>query len=564
MATNRFQAPDDATMQAIKARGMPQSNRAPGPLGWPALSMASGAVTPAFQSGPMQPRAAVESFDLGGGGAPSRSMVTGDRSLTRNPSGRAGLPLPQMGEQIGSRGMTDQRRSEMAGRRLSSAMRAGDMRATETLYRGPNGYGRGFGPPNAARTPGFGMAPQPPQTIANNGQPLQPPLDPLANLPPPMSTEQALGLPGFGAPAAGDNQPPPLPMASNMPWQGQPLPGMPMGALPPSTFNGGAGLPPPAPFSVQSAGGWDAFTQTMPDGSTKFLNARPTPEAQPTPLSASEMGRIRAAGFAPAEVGGRGFDAQGVPYLQPIPQPVPTEKVTEGPNGTTRTYTQPRGAAPTAAPATAQDRVNKLMEKAGIKPTASTQTGQMPNANYAAPLRPEQMLEEARNEYARTGNDAALKQYFAQYPSEAVRLNQQEQQIWGQVAGQVDRLGRAAGNRGDAQDARNAYIDRYSGSPFTQGAISAEFEQNFPGAMRAINGSLPMPDLNLIGNANDLSRRAAAAAGRTMPAMPQRAPLQPMPPPLPMMIAERNPQGFVARLNQLPTLPAFMRPTIRR
>lgn len=562
MATNRFQAPDDATMQAIKARGMPQSNRAPGPLGWPALSMASGAVTPAFQSGPMQPRAAVESFDLGGGGAPSRSMVTGDRSLTRNPNGRAGLPLSPMGEQIGSRGMTDQRRSEMAGRRLSSAMRAGDMRATELLYRGPNSYGRGFGPPQ-----GFGPPPrsvpmgpplQPSSTIVNNGQP--PPTAPL--MPPPMSTEQALGMPGFGAPAADDNQPPPMP--SNLPWQSQPLPGMPMGALPPSTFNGGAGLPAPAPFSVQSAGGWDAFTQTMPDGSTKVLNARPTPEAQPTPLSASEMGRIRAAGFAPAEVGGRGFDAQGVPYLQPIPQPVPTEKVTEGPNGTTRTFTQPRGAAPTAAPTTAQDRVNKLMEKAGIKPTASTQTGQMPNANYAAPLRPEQMLEEARNEYARTGNDTALKQYFAQYPSEAVRLNQQEQQIWGQVAGQVDRLGRAAGNRGDAQDARNAYIDRFAATPFTQGAISAEFAQLYPGAMNAINGSLPMPDVNLIGNANDLSRRAAAAAGRTMPAMPQRAPLQPMPPPLPMMIAERNPQGFVARLNQLPTLPAFMRPTIRR
>jgi hypothetical protein len=45
--------------------------------------------------------------------------------------------------------------------------------------------------------------------------------------------------------------------------------------------------------------------------------------------------------------------------------------------------------------------------------------------------------------------------------------------------------------------------------------------------------------------------------------MPRAAP-QPLPPPLPMMIAERNPQGALARLNQLPTLPAFMRPTIRR
>jgi hypothetical protein len=484
-------------MQAIKARGMPQSNRATSPLGWPAMSMASGAVTPAFQSGPMQPRAAVESFDLTRNLGASRSMVTGNRSLTANPNGRAGLPLSPMGQPV-------------------------------------------------------------PQGMPPTGQPeMQQPL------PPPMSAEQALGMP-MGQPpaaAASNNAPPPMPM--NLPWQGQPLPGVPMDALPPSTFNGGAGLPPPAPFSVQSAGGWDAFTQTMPDGSTKFLNARPTPEAQPTPLSAGEMGRIRAAGFAPAEVGGRGFDAQGVPYLQPIPQPVATEKITKGPAGTTRTYTQPRNAAPAAAPASAQDRVNKLMEKAGIK-TASTQTGQMPNEAYAAPLSPEQLLDEARNEYARTGNDAALKQYFAQYPSEAVRLNQQEQQLWGQVAGQVDRLGRAAGNRGDAQDARNAYIERFAATPFTQGAISGEFEQLYPGAMRAMNGSLPMPDVNLIGQANDLSRRAAAAAGRPMPALMPRAAPQPLPPPLPMMIAERNPQGALARLNQLPTLPAFMRPTIRR
>jgi hypothetical protein len=245
----------------------------------------------------------------------------------------------------------------------------------------------------------------------------------------------------------------------------------------------------------------------------------------------------------------------------------PTERVTEGPAGTTRTYTQPRSAAP-APPPPAASTAPGIKTPSGNQfrraDSASTQTGQMPKANYAAPLTPEQMLDAARDEYARTGNDAALKQYFAQYPSEAVRLNQQEQQIWQQVAGQVDRLGRAASNRGDAQDARNAYIERFAATPFTQGAISGEFEQLYPGAMRAMNGSLPMPDVNLIGQANDLSRRAAAAAGRTMPAMAPRVPLQPMPPPLPMMIAERNPQGALARLNQLPALPAFMRPTIRR
>lgn len=197
-----------------------------------------------------------------------------------------------------------------------------------------------------------------------------------------------------------------------------------MGQLPPSTLMGGAGLPPPPAYSMQQVGGFNVLTGPDGQGGSKFLNAYTDPSlGAPTPMSAAELGRIRAAGYAPAEVGGRSFDAQGVPYLQPLPpKPVPTERVTEGPTGTTRTYTQPRGQQPAAPTATPQDRINKLMEKAGMQSTASTQTGQMPNANYAAPINPAQLLDEARNEYARTGNDMALRQYFAQYPSEAVQF----------------------------------------------------------------------------------------------------------------------------------------------
>ena len=380
-------------------------------------------LAPVYSSGPMQPRPDVESFDLTRNFGPSRSLVTGDRSLTRNPNGRMGMPqLDAMGERIGSRGMTPLRRMEIAARR-------GDMRANETLLRaqaGMGGFGpRGYGQPQAAPQ-GYG-APQPPPTRANNNQPLPPALDPLANLPPPATTEEALGMPSAGAPAAASGQAAPVPMLPplNMPWQGQPLPGgMPMGQLPPSTLMGGAGLPPPPAYSMQQVGGFNVLTGPDGQGGSKFLNAYTDPNrGAPTPMSAAELGRIRAAGYAPAEVGGRSFDAQGVPYLQPLPpKPVPTERVTEGPTGTTRTYTQPRGQQPAAPTATPQERVNKLMEKAGMQSTASTQTGQMPNANYAAPINPAQLLDEARNEYARTGNDTALRQYFAQYPSEAVQF----------------------------------------------------------------------------------------------------------------------------------------------
>ena len=315
-------APDDSTMSSIKAFGAPQGNRMPLPPAMPAPK-------------------AVESFDLRQSFGPSRSMVTGDRSLTRNPSGRAGLPLAPMGEQIGSRGMTDQRRSEIAGRRLSSAMRAGDMRATELLYRGPNGYGRGFGPP-----PGRGYTPPllRPDSLMPQPAAAAPQAPAMPALPPPMSTEQALGLPGFAQPAAADNQPAPMPMAPNLPWQGQPLPGFDSSkSLPPSTLMGGAGLPPPPRFSETAVGGMNLIVDNT--NGKQVGNYKPEP-LQPPPLNNDELRRLREGGYRPTGV----FLPNGQPQLEPLPAaPQPTERVTEGPNGTTRTYTQPRGTQ--AAPA---------------------------------------------------------------------------------------------------------------------------------------------------------------------------------------------------------------------
>jgi hypothetical protein len=533
------------------------------------MSMSAGTVTPAFQSGPMQPRGPVQSFDLTRNFGPSRSLVTGDRSLTRNPNGRMGAPqLDAMGERIGSRGMTPLRRMEMLARRaytrgddrglaaatmplLGIAQQQQGMdfsreRDATNFQQGLQMYGMQQQDQQARDQAqrGFQMEDWQRQQEAmrqrdqtNFNQSLM--LQGLATGEQAMRDERARQqqeqqrvtgfemLPGPG---------------------GMMLPGLRTQGGDFKQIGGGPIMPPkPAPTykMIQDATG--AYRQFYGD--------------EPVPNEPAYDRQVAPGSYVRQATQGQPAPMQYTPRL-----PQPTERVTESPAGTTRTYTQPRSAAP-APPPPAASTAPGIKTPSGNQfrraDSASTQTGQMPNASYAAPMRPEQLLEEARNEYARTGNDAALKQYFAQYPSEAVRLNQQEQQIWQQVAGQVDRLGLAASNRGDAQDARNAYIDRFA-SPFTQGAIDAEFALNFPGAMRAINSSLPMPDVNLIGNANDLSRRAAAAAGRTMPAMAPRVPLQPLQPPLPMMIAERNPQGALARLNQLPALPAFMRPTIRR
>lgn len=285
-------------------------------------------VTPVYQSGPMQPRQDVPSFDLTRNLSPGRSLVTGDRSLTRNPSGRAGMPLAPMGEQIGSRGMTDQRRSEIAGRRLSSAMRAGDMQATALLYRGPTGYGRGFGPP-----PSRGYTPPVQRPDSLMPQPAMPaPQAPaMPALPPPMSTEQALGLPGL-TPPANDNQPAPMPMAPNLPWQGQPLPGgLPMRPtlapmpwepqqtfdptqpLPPSTMNGSAGLPPPPDLEIRSLPGNPGYGVPFIQGQPQkqFLPMPPAPG--PPPLNTRELQTAAANNVEPTGQ----LDANGLPILKP-------------------------------------------------------------------------------------------------------------------------------------------------------------------------------------------------------------------------------------------------------
>jgi hypothetical protein len=363
----------------------------------------------------------VESFDLTRNFGSSPSLVTGERRPSVNTNGRMGMPkLDAAGDRIGSRGMSPQRLYEIAGRRLSSAMRGGDVRAAAMLYRGGMGMG-GMGAPRFGPPMGGNVPPSARERMAPVMEAELLPLDPLSNLPPPATMEEALGMPG-PVPASGAE--PMGMMPQRMPFQGQPLPGFnPMGGmLPPSTMMGGAGLPPPPRFSEVSAGGMNLIIDNT--NGKQVANYKPEPQ-QFTPLSAEELGRIRSFGFAPAEVGGRSFDAQGVPYLEPLPAaPVPTERVTEGPAGTTRTYTQPRSAAP-AAPPPAASTAPGIKTPSGNQfrraDSASTQTGQMPNASYAAPLTPEQMLEEARNEYLQTGKATALENYFKENPSEAVR-----------------------------------------------------------------------------------------------------------------------------------------------
>jgi hypothetical protein len=134
----------------------------------------------------------------------------------------------------------------------------------------------------------------------------------------------------------------------------------------------------------------------------------------------------------------------------------------------------------------------------------------MPNVAYAAPLSPEQMLAEARNEYARTGNKAALEQYFAQYPSEAVRLNQQEQQIWKEIGRQVDNFGRTANEKANNYEVRNDTLNAIT-NPFTAGATALSYDHRFPTRTKVMNAPMPALDMSLFEQARRLNAQAMAA-----------------------------------------------------
>ena len=510
----------------------------------------------------------------GGPVQPGRAYMVGERGPEMIVPQQPGMVIPNEAIRSGSLASRPAvpvggGNRSMAQRRLETAARRGNLRAAQTLFNAEQ-WGRNMGgqpmmPPPQQRMPMMPPLPagrQGDRMTRGQGDRMPAPMPP--QLMPAAETQQAMPPP-MQAPVDLSNMLPPMPMGQ-MPGGGF----NPQAPLPPSTFMGGTGVPPPPQFQVQQVGGWDAFVQNMPDGSQKFLNARNTPEApvpQPPPLSAAEFGQARAAGFEPVQVGGSYFDAQGVPYLQPLPQP--TQKVTVNDDGTvTRSYTEPRGQSPAPAAGVSAPPPVERTTQSGVKVRVSTpgatvmQTGQMPNEAYANPLTPEQSLAAARQEYAATGNDAALRRHFQQFPSEAVRLNQAEGNVWKQIAAQTGMMATEAQMRGQQQADRSAYIDQYSKSPFTQGAIATEYDANFPEQTTLLGQRGMRPDFNLIAQANELNRRAEIAAGRTPP--PMMPAYTPAPTPImPMTQAQRNPGGIMDRLSRLPPIPVPA-PTVKR
>jgi hypothetical protein len=255
-----------------------------------------------------------------------------------------------------------------SGQRLNSfgqPFRGNKIRGVGYRDPGQRGYDQPQAAPQVYNQPAPGMP-------ANNTQPLPAPLDPLANLPPPATTEQALGMPSYGTPAAAEaNTEQPLLPPLNLPWTGQPLPGgvpqvpgLPIGfapraatplvpyrpgssssmsggtndkgykidimsaipnvmygassldttkPLPPSTMNGATGLPPLPRFSEVPAGGMNIIV----DNQTGKQVAAFKPESAPS----IEMTQVPNTSFRVPTLGGT--PVAGLPTFQEQPLDAP-------------------------------------------------------------------------------------------------------------------------------------------------------------------------------------------------------------------------------------------------
>lgn len=450
-------------------------------------------------------------------------MVLPNQTLTGRASAQDGAvrsgPLSTRGATpVGSgRGMTPERRLEIAARR-------GDQRANLALFNADQ-FGR--------NQRGAARALPPPMPMPMSRTPLPP--------------SAARPMPNF-PPRSPAQQPPPEPMAAPQFDMANMLPPMaPAGAmapLPPSTLMGGSGVPGPPAIDFRPLPGNPGYGVPVINGEVQrqFLPMPPNPGAQPPPLSAQEIGMARSQGFEPTQIDGRSFDAQGVPYLRPIPQP--TERVTVDAEGKqTRTLTQPRGATPAPAPGPAGGAAPiERTTSSGVKvqvsmpDQAGRMTGQMPNEAYANPLTPEQSLAAARAEYLATGNDAALQKHFQQFPSQAVQLNRQEGQVWNQIGQNVGNYQQELIGVANALEDRNRFINANAMGALGAGAAAIDYGRMQPAMNRRAARDLPPLNPDLIARAGELNQQAQAASALSNPVLMAQA----MPPATPRLNPTRR------------------------
>lgn len=366
-------------------------------------------------------------------------------------------------------------------------------------------------------------------------------------MPAPMPMMRAPLPPMPAPPPAAMPMPEPAPLPPAAPAQAQAMqPDVTNPLLFPAVSVAGAGqpagLPPPPAVSVMRYGNTAYGTGVVNGKPTGTTIPLPLPGTAFPPLTNAEIQQAARAGYEATGVG-----PDGVPILKPMePPPQPkvqwqkddTGKIISGVetvwNPQTRKYeyrrvtvngdgvpdSQQPGGAPIngMAPMTMPSgvKIEMLPDQA-----SAMQTGQMPNEAYASPLTPEQSLQAARDEYARTGNDTALRAHFARFPSRAAELAQQESAVWQQMNANAQAGLASEQERQLALASREAYIARNNIGPIGEGALALDWARKNPRQAAILRqGSGVNPNIALLEQANQLN------AARTGQPMPASAPVQ--------------------------------------
>jgi len=176
-------------------------------------------------------------------------------------------------------------------------------------------------------------------------------------------------------------------------------------------------------------------------------------------------------------------------------------------------------------PATTK-RANKPIDNEDVTVTDAIMTGRMPNVAYAAPIRseppqastqkdsaedyefyyanyhPEMLLESARQDYARTGDDSGIREHLRRFPSEATRLSQEETQIWQQMAKEGADIEATQQAQMAAFNEREKAIKENSFGILGSGAAARAWEAKNPEKAALLKKPLPKRDRALIEQAN--------------------------------------------------------------
>jgi hypothetical protein len=201
------------------------------------------------------------------------------------------------------------------------------------------------------------------------------------------------------------------------------------------------------------------------------------------------------------------------------------------------TRNKPSNAKPAAKnaekPATTK-RANKPIDNEDVTVTDAIMTGRMPNVAYAAPIRseppqasakngemsidtmyetyhPEMILESARQEYARTGDDSGLREHLRRFPSKATRLSQEETQIWQQMVKEGADIEAAQQAQMAAFNEREKAIKENSFGILGSGAAARAWEAKNPEKAALLKKPLPKRDRALIEQANRKSAQSEEA-----------------------------------------------------